>query len=122
MKFQVSNEKLKKVIEKAINLQIESLKKSQELDEKPDDVSSNTIDDIHTIDSIKITEMESMTDFLSKDEVYFCELFITYDSASGIALDDIVYDIQERIKKMLGIKIRFDNFDTHNRYNDYGQM
>lgn len=122
MNFNISSQKFKNVIQNLIDSEIKSLKQSQEEGIVPDDVSSNTIDDINSVESIKITEMESMTDMITKQEVYFFELFITYDSVTGIALDDIVYDIQERIKKILGIKIRFDNFDVHNKYKDYGQM
>ena len=122
MLFEVSREKLKLVIQSAINRELNNLKKSAEEDEVPDDISPSTIEDIHTIESIKVTDIDSLTDKISNQEVYFCNLFVTYDSVSGVALDDILYDIRERVKKMLGIKLSFDNFDTHNRYNDYGQM
>lgn len=121
MLFEVSREKLKNVIQKAVNFQLMSLKKSAEEDEVSDDISPSTIEDVRTIESIKVTNVDSLTDKISNQEVYFCELFVTYDSVTGIALDDILYDIRERVRKMLGIKLSFDNFDTHNRYNDYGQ-
>ena len=122
MLFEVSREKLKLVIQSAINRELNNLKKSAEEDEVPDDISPSTIEDIHTIESIKVTDIDSLTDKISNQEVYFCNLFVTYDSVSGVALDDILYDIRERVKKMLGIKLSFDNFDAHTRYNDYGQM
>lgn len=122
MLFKVSREKLKSVIQSAVNRELNILKKSAEEDEIPDDISPSTIEDIHTIESIKVTDIDSLTDKISNQEVYFCNLFVTYDSVSGVALDDILYDIRERVKKMLGIKLSFDNFDAHNRYNDYGQM
>ena len=105
-----------------LNRELNILKKSAEENEIPDDISPSTIEDIHTIESIKVTDIDSLTDKISNQEVYFCNLFVTYDSVSGVALDDILYDIRERVKKMLGIKLSFDNFDAHNRYNDYGQM
>ena len=122
MLFEVSREKLKSVIQSAVNRELNNLKKSAEEDEIPDDISPSTIEDVHTIESIKVTDIDSLTDKISNQEVYFCNLFVTYDSVSGVALDDILYDIRERVKKMLGIKLSFDNFDAHNRYNDYGQM
>lgn len=122
MLFEVSREKLKSVIQSAVNRELNNLKKSAEEDEIPDDISPSTIEDVHTIESIKVTDIDSLTDKISNQEVYFCNLFVTYDSVTGIALDDILYDIRERVKKMLGIKLSFDNFDTHNRYNDYGQI
>lgn len=122
MLFEVSREKLKLVIQSAIKRELNNLKKSAEEGEVPDDISPSTIEDVHTIESIKVTDIDSLTDKISNQEVYFCNLFVTYDSVTGIALDDILYDIRERVKKMLGIKLSFDNFDTHNKYNDYGQM
>lgn len=123
MNFEITKNKFKVIIQSLIDKEIKNLKVSTEKGEIPEDVSSNTIDDINTIESIKIANIESMKDFISGQMVYFCELDVIYDSVSGIALDDIVYDIQERIKRWTGIRVRFDNFgNVHNRYKDYGQM
>ena len=123
MNFEITKNKFKVIIQSLIDKEIKNLKVSVEKGEIPEDVSSNTIDDINAIESIKIANIESMKDFISGQMVYFCELDVIYDSVSGIALDDIVYDIQERIKRWTGIRVRFDNLgDVHNRYNDYGQI
>lgn len=122
MKFNISREKLKTIIQTLIDREIKVLKTSQELGEEPDDVSSSTIDDIHTIESIKITDIDSLPDILTNEQIYFCEVFVTYDSAARSALDVIVYDIQERIQKMIGVKVKLTITDIYNKYLDYGQI
>lgn len=122
MKFNISREKLKTIIQTLIDREIKVLKTSQELGEEPDDVSSSTIDDIHTIESIKITDIDSLPDILTNEQIYFCEVFVTYDSVARTALDVIVYDIQERIQKMIGVKVKLTITDIYNKYLDYGQI
>lgn len=121
MNFEITKNKFKHLIQLAIDKELNYLKKLSEEGKIPDDISPSTIEDVHTIESIKVVDVDSLTDKISNREVYFCNLFVTYDSVTGIALDDILYDIRESVKKMLGIRLSFDNFDTHNKYHDYGQ-
>lgn len=123
MKFLIKENKLIGVIQKVINSELNRLKNLEESGiEIPDDISDGTWEDIQTVTKITVSDIIE-SKFKITPEIYYTVIVdITYGSVSGIAIDDIIYDLQNHVKKTLGIPyIMFKIGEERNLYKEYGQ-
>jgi hypothetical protein len=123
VKFLIKENKLIGVIQKVINSELNRLKNLEESGiEIPDDISDGTWEDIQTVTKITVSDIIE-SKFKITPEIYYTVIVdITYDSVSGIAIDDIIYDLQNHVKKTLGIPyIMFKIGEERNLYKEYGQ-
>jgi len=123
MKVLITENKLEKVVQKVINNHLENLKKLKEENEDniPDDISEGTWEDIQTVEKVKIEDSRISEFKITPEKVYIFTLAFTYDSVTGIAIDDILYDLQSLCRQTLGIKLHFNLGEVINRYKEYGQ-
>jgi len=123
VKFLIKENKLIGVIQKVINSELNRLKNLEESGiEILDDISDGTWEDIQTVTKITVSDIIE-SKFKITPEIYYTVIVdITYDSVSGIAIDDIIYDLQNHVKKTLGIPyIMFKIGEERNLYKEYGQ-
>jgi hypothetical protein len=123
MKFLITENKLEKVVQNEINYQLDYLKKLKEENEDniPDNISDGTWEDIHVVEKIKVEDSRVSEFKITPEKVYIFTLGFVYDSVTGIAVDDILYDIQGLCGESLGLNIHFNLGEVINRYNEYGQ-
>ena len=123
MKVLITENKLEKVVQKLINYHLENLKKIKEEDEDniPDNISDGTWEDIQTVEKIKVEDSRVSQFKITPEKVYIFTLGITYDSVTGIAIDDILYDIQGLCRESLGLNIHFNLGEVIDKYKQYGQ-
>ena len=123
MKVLITENKLEKVVQKVINNHLEDLKKLKEENEDniPDDISEGTWEDIQTVEKVKIEDSRISEFKITPEKVYIFTLGFTYDSVTGIAIDDILYDLQSLCRQTLGINLHFNLGEVINRYKEYGQ-
>jgi|688.fasta_scaffold53385_3 hypothetical protein len=118
MKFVITENKMSQIIQKVINSVINTLKDLKEEDWRniPEDISSDTWDDIEQVLHMRISNIEK------KDSKYDVTIDINFDSVSGIHLDDIMWDVQQRVRDITGLNVRFNEGKIRNIYLDYGQL
>jgi len=88
----------------------------------PDDISDGTWEDIESVKKITVSDIIKSKFEISNEIAYKMVVDVVYDSVMGIALDDILYDLLARIRRMLSIGIyQYDINETKNLYNEYGQ-
>lgn len=123
MKVLITENKLESVVQKVINYHLENLKKLKEENEDniPDDISEGTWEDIQTVEKVTIEDGRIAEFKIIPQKVYIFTLGFTYDSVTGIAIDDILYDLQGLCRQTLGINLHFNLGETINRYKEYGQ-
>lgn len=123
MKILITENKLEKVVQNEINYQLDYLKKLKEENEDniPDNISDGTWEDIHVVEKIKVEDSRVSEFKITPEKVYIFTLGFVYDSVTGIAIDDILYDIQGLCRQSLGLNIHFNLGEVINRYNEYGQ-
>jgi|LakMenEpi03Aug12_release.lakeMendotaPanAssembly.Ray.scaffolds.fasta_scaffold876350_2 hypothetical protein len=123
MKILITENKLEKVVQNEINYQLDYLKKLKEENEDniPDNISDGTWEDIHVVEKIKVEDSRVSEFKITPEKVYIFTLGFVYDSVTGIAVDDILYDIQGLCRESLGLNIHFNLGEVINRYNEYGQ-
>lgn len=123
----IFKERLISTFQNAINYQLKSLKELansiEDFDNLPDyldDIHDNALEDIHTIISIKVTDFGTLKDRITNKDVFFCDIEVVYNSVGNIYLTSILDTIEDRVGKMLGLKIIF-NEDTINKHWSEGQ-
>lgn len=123
MKFNISIEKLKGIIQSVINNELQSIKDSASRGEYPDDLATETVDEIHIVNKIEIVNLEVKSFKLTNEKIYDCELFVEYDTAGAFyGQNSIIYDLQYRVRNILGIMVSLRVVDVTNKYLDYGQI
>lgn len=123
MKFIITENKLNNIIQKAIDFEFNQLKTLKESGgEIPDDISNSTWDDIETIRKLTVYDIVE-TKFKITPEIYYnVKIDVVYDSVTGVAIDDILWDLQHEVRNMLGLySINFNLGEVRNLYNEYGQ-
>ena len=117
MKFLVTENKMSQIINKVIDSVINTLKDLKEENWRniPEDISSDTWDDIEQVLYMKVSNIEK------KGSKYDVTIDITFDSVSGIHLDDIVWDVQQRVRDITGLNVAFIEGEIINEYLNYGQ-
>lgn len=123
MKFIITENKLNNIIQRAIDFEFNQLKNLKESGgEIPDDISIGTWDDIETIRKLTVSDIVE-TKFKITPEIYYnVKIDVVYDSVTGAAIDDILWDLQHEVRNMLGLNsISFNLGEVRNLYNEYGQ-
>lgn len=123
MKFLITENKLEKIVQNEINYHLNYLKELKEENEDniPEDIDDGTWEDIHAVEKIKVEDSRVSEFKITPEKVYIFTLGFVYDSVTGIAVDDILYDIQRLCRQSLGLNIHFNLGEVINRYNEYGQ-
>lgn len=123
MKFIIKENKLIGVIQKVIDYKLNELKNLKENEsEIPDYISEGTWEDILTIKKITVSDIIEAKFEITPERHYAVVLDIVYDSVTGIALDDILYDLLTEIRETLGIPfIMFKTGEERSLYKEYGQ-
>ena len=117
MKFIITENRVLDFLNKIIDDTINDLKDMKEENWRniPDEISDYTWDDIEQVLQMRITNIEK------KKSTWDVTVDVTFDSVSGIHLDDIMWDIQELLRNKTGINITFHEGEVRNKYLEYGQ-
>lgn len=123
MKFLITENKLERIVQDEINHHLNYLKQLKEEDEDniPDNISDGTWEDIQTVEKIKVEDSRVAQFKITPEKVYIFTLGFVYDSVTGIAIDDILYDIQGLCRESLGLNIHFNLGEVTDKYKQYGQ-
>lgn len=123
LKFIITESKLTNIVQKAIDYQLNELKSLKKSNvDIPDDISDGTWEDIESVKKITVSDIIKSKFEITNEIAYKVVVDVVYDSVMGIALDDILYDLLARIRRMLSIGIyQYDINETRNLYKEYGQ-
>jgi hypothetical protein len=123
MKFLIKENKLIGIIQKVINLELNSLQNLKESGgEIPDDISIGAWDDIQTITKLTVSDIVETKFKITPETYYKVTIDVVYDSVTGVDVDDIVFDLQHEVRTTLGLSsISFNIGEVRNLYKEYGQ-
>lgn len=119
MNFNINENKLISVFQKMIDIELSALKSLDSDD--VGNLSDGTLEDVHTIESIKIVSLDIGKFQITDVQYYKLTVDVIYDSVGSIALDSILNDIEDHLKRYTGLIIGISEGEVHNKYLDYGQ-
>jgi len=121
LELNITKDKLASVFQKMIDMEL-SFMKNLDYENAYEDFSDGTLEDIHTVESIKIVSID-VSDFTTTNVQYYkCTVDVVYDAVGGISLDSILLDLSYHIKKYTGLVVILNDGYVHNKYLDYGQI
>lgn len=124
MEYILNKKKLYGVFQTLIESFFSNMKSLKNLDWRqiPDDISSDTWDDIDNIISFKISNIEiTENKYVSSKFIVEVTIDIVYDSVTNIHLEDILWDVSQYLKDSTGLDILLIEGEVKNNYLDYGQ-